>query len=246
MIVARPDSPERDRGLLIAHGRFDLTKIKARGEEAAQNNGDILKIHKVPDGKGGQFLVYEVVLPSTQEEVSLFVAFPEKTTVLASFGKDYVVDALKKTERKGLPALKSKDFQALLEKMDVAQSISVAALGSALAKGTGGGAPKQAREVVEKVDAVGGGVTLGEGIKVELVIAAKTAEDARELKTNADAGLYQALALLGVAANVDKNFSPILDIVKTLRVTAKGKIVTLKGEVRADVLEEALGKVNDR
>jgi hypothetical protein len=127
--------------------------------------------------------------------------------------------------------------------MDVAQSLSVAALGSALAKGAGGdGAPKQAREAVEKIDAIGGGLTLGEGVKVEVVISAKTAEDAQALKASADAGLNQALALLGVAANVEKNLSPLLDIVKTLRVTAKGKLVTLKGEVSVDVLEEALGK----
>jgi hypothetical protein len=246
VVAAQPDSPERDRGLLIAHGRFDLAKIKARGEQAAQDNGDVLKIHKVPDGKGGQFLVYEVALPGNNEEVSLFVAFPEKTTVLASLGKDYVVDALRKTGRKAAPALKSKEFQALLERTDVRQSISVAALGSALAKGAGREAPKQTREAVEKIDAVAGGLTIGAGIKVELVVSTKTAEDARQLKTSADAGLNQALVLLGVAANLDKNLSPVLDIVKTLRVTAKGKLVTLKGEVSADVLEEALGKEKDK
>jgi hypothetical protein len=246
VIAARPDSPERDRGLLIAHGRFDLAKFKARGEEAAQNNGDVLKIHKVPDGKGGQFLVYEVAVPAHDEEVPLFVALPEKTTVLASFGKDYVVDALRKSGQKAVPALKSKEFQALLEKMDVGQSLSLAALGSALTRGTGRDATKEARDVLEKIDAAGGGVTLGEGIRVELVISTRSADDARQLKASADAGLNQALALLGLVANADKNFNPVLDIVKTLKVTAKGKLVTLKGEVSADVVEEALGKDKDK
>ena|SRR5215472_11924997 len=131
-------------------------------------------------------------------------------------------------------------MQELLEKLDERQSVSVAALGSALTKG--GGGPAAVKVQVEKVEAVGGGVTVGEDLKVEVALATKTAEGAKELHGAIDKGLKQALALLSVLTSAQKELNPALEVVKALRVTVKGKVVTLKGTVSADVLEDALKK----
>ncbi|HZY89524.1 MAG TPA: hypothetical protein VFE78_32175 [Gemmataceae bacterium] len=236
--VASPGGTEKDRGLVILHGTFDLDKFKSKGDEAARDYPDYLKIHKVPVGAGATQVVYEVTPPDA--DMPLFVALPAKDTLLVSPGKDYVVDALKKAARKVKPALKNKDVQALLEKMDEKQSVAVALLGSALTKG--GGAPAPVKGLLEKVEAVGGGVTVGDDVKVEVVLAAKTAEGAKELHEGLDKGLKQALALLSVLASGQKELNPALEVVKTLRVSAKGKVVTLKGRVSPDVLEDALKK----
>jgi len=144
------------------------------------------------------------------------------------------------------PALKNKEVQELLDKLNEKQSVAVAILGSALTKG--GAAPPAVKGFFEKVEAVGGGLTVGEDLKVEVALAAKTAEGAKELHDSLDKGLKQALALLSVvAANVEDKglkqvLNPALEVVKTLRVSARGKVVTLKGSVSADALEDALKK----
>jgi hypothetical protein len=237
--LAGPGGPEKDRGLVIVHGRFDLAKFKAKGEEAARDYADHLRIHKVPDVRAGAtHVVYEVTPPDA--DMPIFVALAGKDTLLASPGKDYVVDALKKAARKAKPALKNKDVQALLDKMDEKQSVAVAVLGSALAKGSA--ALPAVKAMVEKVEAVGGGVTVGEDLKIEIALAAKTVEGAKELHEGLDKGLKQALALLSVLASGQKELNPALEVVKTLRVSVRGKVLTLKGRVSADVLEDALKK----
>src|SRR5262249_45100044 len=107
VIVAVPGVKEIDRGLIVFRGTFDVRKFKARGEEAAKSNGDVLKIHKT--GKGD--LIYEVILPENNE--SLFVSVISKSVIVASPAKDYVQDALKKDGKQA--NLKDKQLQRLLE-----------------------------------------------------------------------------------------------------------------------------------
>src|SRR5215472_6282968 len=79
LIVAAPIGAENDRGLLIAHGRFDAAKFKAKGEEAAKDNPDNLKITKI---LGGKHTLYEVNTPDLDSP--LFVALAGRDTILVS------------------------------------------------------------------------------------------------------------------------------------------------------------------
>ncbi len=101
VVVATPGGTDKDRGLVIVHGRFDLAKFKTKGEQAAKDHSENLKIHKVLAGK---HLVYEVNVPDMDEP--LFVALASEDTLFASPGKDYVVDALKKLGKPAKPALR--------------------------------------------------------------------------------------------------------------------------------------------
>src|SRR5258708_31006059 len=185
---------------MVDHGKYKLARFKARGEEAARDNGDSLKIHKVGDGVGGQLTVYEVVLPD--QDASLFVALASEKTMLVAPGKDYVVDALKRGKAKKKAVLKSKAFQALVEKMDAKQSASIAVMGKALKGDALDEAPKIVKDLVGKIDALGGGLTLGDDVKFEVVVSAKTAADAPAFKDSAEKGVklgLPTLLLLGTA-----------------------------------------------
>ena len=133
VIVAGPAGAEQDRGLLIAHGRFDVDKFRAKAEKLAKDDPNMLKIHKIGDGDNGKFLVWEV--KANEQAPDVFVALADGTTLLASLGKDYVVDAMRKVSSKEAPPLKNKDMQALLERMNLKQSMSIAVVGSALTEG---------------------------------------------------------------------------------------------------------------
>jgi len=234
VLISSPGGNDQDKGLIIIQGQFDLAKFKAKGEQAAKDFAENLKIHKVADGVGGTFIVYEATI---QDQPSLFVALANKNTILASPGKDYVVDALKKEAAPNRPVLKSKEFQALLEKIDGNQSLYVAGLGSAFAKGN---LPDGiVRDALLKVDAIGGGITVTKDINLEVVVGAKTIKDAKDIHKTINDGLTQGATILGLLALQEKKLAPVVDIVRTIRCNTKEKGVTLK----AQLTEEALKKL---
>jgi hypothetical protein len=236
LTFAAPDSTESDRMLAILHGKFKVAKFKAKGETLAKDMADVIKLHKVNDGAGGQINVYEMTAPG--QEMALFVAIVNDTTILVSPGKDYVADAIKRDKLKAAAALKNKDFQALLEKIDPKQTVSLAAIGSALAHMIDDNGVKEA---LGKVDALGGGVTLGDDIKLQVVVGAKTVQEAKDLHKTINDGINQGLALAAALALADQNLAPLVDVLKTVRCNVKDKSVTLNAEVSADVLN-AIGK----
>ncbi|HEY7315040.1 MAG TPA: hypothetical protein VH643_37185 [Gemmataceae bacterium] len=239
VIVASPGGTEKDRGLVIVHGRFDLDKFKAKGEEAAKNNPDNLKITKI---LGGKHLLYEVNLPDY--DMPLFVALAGRDTLLVSAGKDYVVDALKKMGKSDKPALKNKDFKTLLEKVDGRQSLSLAAVQTPAVKDAIGGLPGDVKGMIEKIQALGGGVTLTDEVKLELVVTTKTAKEAKDLKESANAGLTLILGFLGALAQNDTKpeMELLLEAAKSLSIKNKDAAVVIKGRISSDLIEEMMKK----
>jgi hypothetical protein len=240
--IAGPSGTEQDRGLVICRGRFDQAKFKARAEQAARDNGDILKVHKIPTGGGAQHLVYEVAPP--EQNVPFFIAVADKDVLLASPGKDYVVDALKKNAAGKVAGLKDKHMKELLENLDDKQSLAVAGLGSALAKGAS--IPDAAKEVLQKLDAIGGGITVTDEIKLELVLTTKDLDQAKEMEKTVSDGLNQALGLLALLGGQKPELAPVIDFIKTLKAARKERTVILRGRVGADAFDKLLEKDGKR
>jgi hypothetical protein len=241
IIVAAPGGTEKDRGLVIVHGRFDVAKFKTKAEEVAKDQSEHLKIHKILSGK---HLLYEVNHPDLDDP--LFVALAGRDTVLVSAGKDYVVDALKKSGNSEKPALKNKTFQTLLEKLDAKQSLSLAVVKNpgiqkAVKKASG-----DIQAMIEKIQALGGGLTISDEIKLELVATTKNNRDAKDLGESVSASLKLILGLVSVftqnQASPEAEF--VLEILKSLSVRNKGETVILKGRVSSDLIEDTLKKKN--
>jgi hypothetical protein len=241
IILASPNSTDTDRGLVIAHGTFDVKKFQARAADAAQNNGDALKIQKVPLGGGANHDVWEVIIPN--QESSLFVALANNKTLLASPGKDYVVDAIKQSRANKKPELKNKAFQALLEKMDPKQSLSLVVLGKALS-----GAekmeilPKRAREALGSIQAIGGGVTVGKEIKLEVAVSSKDEDSARDIRDAIDKSVKLGTVGLTLLSDDNKGIALVLEVLKTVKVTNKAKVVSLTARLTADAIDDFLKK----
>jgi hypothetical protein len=229
--IAGPGGSEKDRGLVIVRGRFDLDKFKARADKAMQDDPDVIKSRKVAGG-----IVYEVSPPG--QESPFFVALLNKTTIVVSPGKDYVVEAMKKDAGKSDAPFKDEDFRALLARMDDKQSLAFAGVGSAFKGGDLG----PAGEILEKIDAIGGGLTIADELKLEVVVSARTEDDAKKLKDTVNTGINSGIALLGVVASDNKDLDKVMDILKTIKATSKDKTVTLKARIGADVLEELSDK----
>ncbi len=232
VIAAKPAGGDQDRGLLIVHGKFDLDRFRAKAEKIAKDQPDLLKVHKVANAAGNKALVYEVMLDSAPP---VFVALPDRSTLLASPGKDYITDALKKDK----PALKNKDMAALLERMNDKQGVAAALVGSALAEG----AAPEVKDVLSKINAVGGGVTVGEEIKLEIAVTAKSADDAKAIRDGVEGGLKQARLTLAALAFADsKQIDAILDVVNSIKASDKDKTVLIKAAVSPEAIENAAKK----
>jgi hypothetical protein len=234
VIMASPGGNEQDKGLIIAHGKFDVDKFKAKAEETAKAKGDVLKIHK-----SGNNQIYEVKIQGEQE-VTLFVAIASKDTILASPGKDYVVDSLKKESLKKNAGLKNKQLQAMAEKMDPKQSVSIALVGEAFAKAE---IPnEQAKALLAKIDAVSGGVTVTDEVKVELGVTTKNAADAKDISKAINDGLNQLILLVGVLSANEPKLAPALDFLKSVKTNTKDTSITIKGALDAESIDKALDK----
>jgi len=241
LTVASPAGGEQDKGLIIIRGRFNVNKFKARAEKAAKDNKDEFKIHKVKDGQGGEITAYEFSVPNPQGGMSqtFFAGFGNRATLLAAPSKDYLIDALKVKDATKAK-LKNKSFQELLSKQDTQQSFSIAMVGEALTKSPLAELP--IKDILTKITAVAGGVTLSDGIKMEFVIATKEAADARMIKDKLSEGLTTALAFIALAATQQKELAPLLEIVKSIQPTSNNTSVTLKGEVSAETLNKLIRK----
>ena len=240
ILAAGPASGEQDKGLFIVHGRFDLAKFKARAEKAAKDNKDVFKIVKIKDGQGGEYTVYQFPMPNPQgPDVTLFASFAGKTTLLAAASKDYLIDALKVKDATKV-ALKSKGFQELLTKINDQQSLSMATVGDALTKGPLADLP--VKDVLAKITAIAGGVTLTDSIKMEFSASTKEAADAKMLKEKLSDGINTGLALLALAAMNQKELAPVLEFIKSVKATSRDKVLTIKGEVSAETLNKLLPK----
>ncbi|MGL4550048.1 MAG: hypothetical protein ACRC33_02575, partial [Gemmataceae bacterium] len=177
LVISSPGAKEQDRGLLVAYGRFDADKFKKRVERLKKDADEGVKLHDVPLGAGAKHTVYEVAVPGT--EVAAYVALKDGKTLLLSPGKDYVVDALKAGRDGKKPELKSKELQALIERLEVGkQALTVALPGGALA-GADDVVPGAAA-ALKGIEAVGGGLTFARELRLDLAITAATEENALE------------------------------------------------------------------
>jgi len=240
MIVASPTGREADRGLVILRGTFDQAKFKKKADDSLRDNADVLKLHKVPLGGGATHEVYEVVVPN--QDLSVWVAVVDNKTILASPGKDYIIDGLKASKAKAKAALRNKDFQTLLEKLDPKLTVSMAVLGKALVGGEDGVLPEAVAQALGRVEAIGGGLMVSNEFKAELVVVGKDPRAAKALRDSTDRVLKLALVGLSLVGEDRKELTLLLEVLKTVKVTGTGKAVMFSGRLTADVLEDFFKK----
>jgi hypothetical protein len=121
--------------------------------------------------------------------------------------------------------------------MDPKQSLSIGMVGSALAKSN---ELKNllSKDVVDNLEAASGGITIGDEVKVEFIVAAKNAKAAKEMTDKINDGLNDALLGLGTLAKLNKDLAAAVDIVKGIKTSSKDNHVTIKGEVTQAQIEK--------
>jgi hypothetical protein len=242
LTVAGCGGSETDKGLVIVHGKFDTAKIKAKAEEVAKDMENVLKIHKVPDGSGGMIELYETTLPAPGgAPQALFVALVGKNTLVASPGKDYVLDAIDKQAGKKKSQLKNKALQELLTHIDGDQSLWLAVLGDTLLKSPLA-SNDDAKEVFEKLSDATAGITFGKDLKLAAAVTAKNDDDAKVLGDKMRKGLNQAVGAAMLFGGGNEQLAPLIDILKAVKPKIKGKVIGVEVAVPGEDIENAIKK----
>jgi hypothetical protein len=233
---------DTDKGLLIVRGKFDVQKFQAKAEAVAKDMPDTLKIQKKPDGAGGTTVVYEVnnVVPGQQ---SMYVALLNKTTLVASPGIDYVLDAADKEAGRKKTALKNKDVQALLGRVDTTQSIWAVVLGSTL-EHSPLGKDDDAKDIITKVQDVVAGIAIDKDVIATLNVTAKKTEDAKKIEDALEDGLDKARGALAFLASTQKEAKPLLNVLRNIKPSVKDRTVTVEIKVPGEMIEKAINKTN--
>ncbi len=240
----------QDNRLVVVTGKFDVAKFEAKADAVAKDKKDTIKMHSVASGKD-EYKVYEVsnldqlvklpaeFAPFAPDGSAVFVGV-DKSALIMSSSMDFVAEALAKAAGKKKTELKSKELQKLLAKVDGKQTLSLVMLASVLTKGPFGEEP-QAKEILEKLENITGGITVSDGIKTQLVLAAKDAEAAKAVNKKVGEGLDEAQQLVGALADLRKDLAPLLEVVKGIKVSSKDKAVTIDSDISGEALQ-ALAK----
>jgi hypothetical protein len=240
LILTGPGDDAPRKGLAILGGRFDPDKVRAKAEDLVKSQAGTVKVLTAPDGKGGDFRIYQAYPGSPG---SLFIALPDATTLFLSADKDVVLEALKKVGSQAKAELKDKDLQAVLEGLDDRQVLSVAGVGGVLERVILPDAPELLRDSIQRVAAFGGGLTLGEDVRLDVAVRAKTAAEAKALYATAGTGVRLAVAALALKPDEDNPLDELLsDVVRSIKVRCKDRTVVFKGRVNVEDAEEALQK----
>jgi len=225
-VVLSGSGAKEDEALILILGKFDKTKLEAAAVKAAQDDKNGLKILK----EGGT-TVYEMT--NKKDGQVVYGVIVDGTTIAASPKKDYLFDVLDKKVGKK-PSASKKELTELLAKADAKQSVSVVVV---VTQGLGGA---QAAEITDKLKNIVGGINITDEVKISFDMAAKDENSAKDVAKKLDEGLGQVKAFAGIMAAQNKPLAPVVDILGTFKVEAKGSTVNVKGEVSKDIIDKLI------
>jgi hypothetical protein len=232
LTVASMNTKDPAKALFILHGKFDPAKIHNKALEVIQTYGEVLKVHKADPTR-----FYEVNFPG---QTSFFVAVIDPSTIVASPGKDGLLEALVKAAGKKKSEVK-KELLDLVAKVDSSRTLWMIGLKSAL-EHSPLNADDNARPVLAKIETAAAGVTVSTDIKAEFTLNAKSADAAKELSKDVVEKLNNAKGIVSILVGDVKELQILLELVDALKVSTQDRTVTLRGQIGEETIEKSLKK----
>jgi hypothetical protein len=200
-------------------GQFDPGKLSAATESLGKLIGSVKKLAI------GKVNAFELNFGRGDPAV---IAILNQNTVVLATSKEDIEQAIAKADGKQKTAFKVKEMAKLIEKLDPKNALAAACVAE---MPFGGSATTNAGGTVTRTT-----FTLGsEGI--ESVMASFSVAEA--ITGKVETGLAQATAELAKVAGAMKDFEPVLEAVKGIKLSNKEQTITFEGKGGADVIEAA-------
>jgi len=232
--VAGPAAKDLDSGFVVIEGKFDVEKFDSAAADAASDNGDALKVHKI----GGK-QVYEI---TPNGEKTVFATLVSSSLMVAASSKDGLSDGIARLAG-GKSSKLNKMFQTILPTINDKQSFSMAMTSNVLNNGLKEAPipPNQdAVDTLKQIDAISFAVTLGKNIEISGTLIAKDNDSAKKMAAMGNVGILFVKGMAGQKAKEDPNLQPAIDVLNTIRIADSGDRVTLRAEVTQENLEKLM------
>jgi hypothetical protein len=226
--IAAPGGGDMEKCLIILAGKFKADKLVAKANEEAKNNEDKVKIHKA-----GDKTIFESKDFFPDQQVPMFMMIASNSTILASTQKEYLEKAFANSGSK----LANKDFSALVEKLDPDLAISMVTVSSAFPSKA---IPEPYKAIIEGIDSIIGGIGIDEDVTLKINVFTKDEDSSKKLKETMDQGMAQALGFLGLMAAQEKELTPVLEFVKSMKTSSKEKMMSLEGKLPSKMIKDAI------
>jgi uncharacterized protein DUF3352 len=225
----RPDG--KAEVLAIVRGKFSAEKIHSVLAQAVNSD------NKVAVSEHNGVKVYE----AKQGDKPMFAALLDGQTIAASDKKSNVTDAIDKSKGKSSGKV-SKEFTAMLEKVDSRKTVWMAMILPGAVKDLAKVAP-QGGEIIEKIEGVTLATSVADGLKADLKIHTSDEGVAGQVRQ----GVEQGKGLLGVTLLQNKDVGPLLmPVINNIKVAdEKGKTVSISVEVDAGTIEKLVKKAKE-
>lgn len=235
---AIPNGRNPEEGFILLEGNFDAEKIESAALEASKEAGGGLKVVKL-----GGVKAFEV---SPKDEKTMYVGVLNKKTMIACATKADFIEAVARANGTKSANFKAASFKSLLSTVNAKQSISIVATSEMMAKLAekapegAGDQVKQATQILKQMDGFSAAVTIAKNIDFQVGVNTKDGDTASKYAMFGNLGLTAAKAKIEEQAKQNEKLAPVLDILKTIRVEAKGANLVVRGQISVETLEKIL------
>ena len=101
-------------------------------------------------------------------------------------------------------------------------------------------ADDNARPVLAKIETGYLGVSVGQDLKAEFDLTAKSAEAAKELDKELLDKLDKAKGIVSILVGNVKELQILLDLAEAMKVSSQGSTVSLRGQIGPEAIEKSL------
>jgi hypothetical protein len=241
-VMGRSCHPSEQPGeagpVIFVQGRFDPDKLRAKADKMAESMPALLKAHVVGDAK-----VFE--LRGAAGSIG-FGCLLDRGTVVVAPRKDQVAEARARFAGKKKVELKYKALKPLLDKMSPDDAVGFVGLGEmvtgtvVMEKSDG---VKSTRTVTyhtlgeQGIASIQGSVIVRDDAKGRATLTAKSEGQGKKLAKEMTDGLGMAKAELQQVVEKQPQFAPVLNALQTVRITGKGRTITLEGQADAEAVK---------
>ena len=223
VLLTSAGGAEKPKVLVVARGKFDVSKIQTAAENYAKSKPEELKITKE-----GDLTIYEGKGDNKQTVYAHLVS--DGKTLLASTDKSYLLDAIKNPS-----AGPSKELTTALGKVPGKESVWMAAVVTEAMKEQMASNP-QTKNLAGKLESITGSINVTSDVALDLVIHTADAMAAGDVKKM----LNQVKPILTLMAQSNEDAAPIVqDLIDNLKITTDQSSVKVSLKVSEEVIEKA-------